>query len=142
MKKEIEVNGRKITIVVRLPMAVSGGDCRELMVYIDELDDKPVIHNIIDSTDTLKQELIELENELNNMKKEDFFSKEKLILLILLKIGKMYIPNIKPYLTHQLKRSLKPDKFIDYVKKCALNSDITKSNGAKEAINDWLKEQE
>ena len=59
----------------------------------------------------------------------------------LLKLGKMYIPNVKPYLTHQLKGSSKPTELIEYVRYCALNSEIIKSNGIKQAINDWLKEQ-
>lgn len=60
----------------------------------------------------------------------------------LLKLGKMYIPNVKPYLTHQLKGSSKPAELIEYVRYCALNSEIIKSNGIKQAINDWLTEQQ
>jgi hypothetical protein len=60
----------------------------------------------------------------------------------LLRLGKMNLLKVKPFLTHQLSGSNKPKDLIEYVRYCALNSDIITSKGIKQAINDWLTEQQ
>lgn len=59
----------------------------------------------------------------------------------LITLSKTYTPKVKPFLNHQLNGSSKPHDFIDYVKYCALYSDIITNEGTKEAIKDWLSEQ-
>lgn len=62
--------------------------------------------------------------------------------VFLLKLGKMYTPNVKSFLTHQLSGSSNPKEFMNYVRYCALDSEQVKSKGKYRAINDWLTEQD
>jgi len=60
----------------------------------------------------------------------------------MLDLGKMYIPDIKPFLSYQHENSQKPNELRDYIKYCALHHTIIKHEGKKDAIKDWLTEIE
>ena len=140
----------------------------EILKYFPELDERNIIENPFNTpyngmftTSQIKTRFklengsIQERNIVNNtydLRDTNIYDRESAELIeidsqssyntsFLLKLGKMYIPNVKPYLTHQLKGSSKPTELIEYVRYCALNSEIIKSNGIKQAINDWLKEQ-
>lgn len=60
----------------------------------------------------------------------------------LLRLKRLYILEIKPFLNHHLTNSNNKSEFFDYVKYAALNSEIIKHQGQKQAINDWVNDNE
>jgi hypothetical protein len=60
----------------------------------------------------------------------------------LLKLNRLYILDVKPFLNHHLTNSNNRQKFFDYVKYAALNTEIIKHEGKKTAIQDWVNSVE
>lgn len=60
----------------------------------------------------------------------------------LLRLNRLYILDVKPFLNHQLTNSNNKSAFFDYVKYAALNSEIIKHQGQKQAIKDWVNDNE
>jgi LysM repeat protein len=60
----------------------------------------------------------------------------------LISLKRLYILEIKPFLNHHLTNSNNKVEFFDYVKYAALNSEIIKHQGQKQAIKDWVNDNE
>jgi hypothetical protein len=60
----------------------------------------------------------------------------------LLRLNRLYILEVKPYLNHHFTNSKNRQDFFDYVKYAALNTEIIKHEGKKTAIQDWVNEKE
>jgi len=56
----------------------------------------------------------------------------------LIRLSRLYILDVKPYLKHHLEYSKNKQAYLDYIKYAALDSEIVKHEGKKEAIRDWL----
>jgi len=60
----------------------------------------------------------------------------------LLRLNRLYILDVKPFLNHQLTNSNNKSAFFDYVKYAALNTEIIKHEGKIQAIKDWVCDNE
>jgi hypothetical protein len=56
----------------------------------------------------------------------------------LIRLNRLYILEVKPFLNHHLTNSNNRQEFFDYVKYAALNTEIIKHEGKKAAIQDWV----
>ncbi len=56
----------------------------------------------------------------------------------LLRLNKLYILDVNDYLNHHLTNSENREKYLDYVKYAALNSEIIKHEGKKAVIQNWV----
>jgi hypothetical protein len=60
----------------------------------------------------------------------------------LLKLGNLYILDVKPFLTYQLENSKNPKALFDYIKYASQNTSIIDEKSIKEAIKDWVNENQ
>jgi hypothetical protein len=60
----------------------------------------------------------------------------------LIQLNRLYILEVKPFLNHHFTNSNNRLEFFDYVKYAALNTEIIKHEGKKNAIHDWVRENE
>lgn len=60
----------------------------------------------------------------------------------LIQLNRLYILEVKPFLNHHFTNSNNRQEFFDYVKYAALNTEIIQHEGKKNAIQDWIRENE